>query len=91
MIGRLLGTYRIIEEIGKGGMATVYRAEQESVKRIAAVKVVSSQLLAEPDSFARFQREVDIIAHLEHPHILPIYDFGQVDESMTSLISPCAT
>jgi serine/threonine protein kinase len=79
MIGRILGGYRIIEEIGRGGMATVYRAHQESINRTAAIKVVSSQLVSDPNAFTRFQREVEIISRLEHPHILPIYDYGQVD------------
>ncbi len=75
MIGERLGVYEIVEEIGKGGMATVYKAYQANVDRHVALKVIRS-LAAEDEKHAqRFQREARLIAKLEHPHILPIYDF----------------
>ncbi|MEP7292339.1 MAG: serine/threonine-protein kinase [Chloroflexota bacterium] len=79
LIGKSLGPFEIIEEIGRGGMATVYRARQTSIKRIVAVKVLPRSLLHDPSFYERFAREVDLVAHLEHPHILPIYDYGEVD------------
>lgn len=79
LIGRTLGQFEILEEIGRGGMATVYRAKQTSINRIVAVKVLPRHLLHDPGFLERFEREVDVIAHLEHPHILPIYDYGEVD------------
>jgi serine/threonine-protein kinase len=80
LIGKVLGQYEILEEAGRGGMATVYRARQLSINRIVAVKVLPRNLLHDPGFFERFEREVDLIAHLEHPHILPIYDYGKAEE-----------
>ncbi|MBW4437593.1 MAG: protein kinase [Pleurocapsa minor GSE-CHR-MK-17-07R] len=77
--GRTLGQFEILEEIGRGGMATVYRARQKNINRDVAVKVLPRALLHDPGFYERFTREVDVIAHLEHPHILPIYDFGEVE------------
>ncbi|MDX1993060.1 MAG: serine/threonine-protein kinase [bacterium] len=74
------GAYEIIEEIGKGGMATVYRARQSSVERDVAIKVIKGSIKEDPDAIQRFQREARVIARLEHPHILPIYDFDGAHE-----------
>ena len=79
LIGKQIGQYEIIDEIGRGGMATVYRARQKSMNRTVAIKVLPRHLLHDPGFFERFEREVDVIAHLEHPHILPTYDYGQSD------------
>lgn len=78
-IGKTFGQFEILDEIGRGGMATVYRARQRSINRIVAVKVLPRALLHDPTFYERFTREVDIIAHLEHPHILPIFDYGEAD------------
>lgn len=75
MIGRSLGPYEIREEIGKGGMATVYKAYQKSIDRFVALKIIHKSIVNDPDSVLRFQREARLIARLEHPHILPVYDF----------------
>jgi len=75
MIGERIGTYEVLEEIGKGGMATVYRARQASVDRDVAIKVIRRAIAGDPEAVQRFQREARLIARLEHPHILPIYDF----------------
>lgn len=80
LIGKILGQYEILEEIGRGGMATVYRARQLSINRVVAVKVLPRHLLHDPGFFERFEREVDVVAHLEHPHILPIYDYGKAED-----------
>lgn len=77
LIGRTLGPFEILEEVGRGGMATVYRARQTSMNRIVAMKVLPRHLLHDPSFYDRFTREVEVISHLEHPHILPIYDYGQ--------------
>ncbi len=77
--GRTLGQFEIVEEIGRGGMATVYRARQKSINRMVAIKVLPRALLHDSSFYERFTREVDVIAQLEHPHILPIYDFGEVN------------
>ncbi len=80
LAGQVIDNYQLIEVMGRGGMAVVYRARQLNIERNVAVKVMSSALLGSPDFIARFKREADLIAKLEHPHILPIYDYGQVGE-----------
>ncbi|MDX2161959.1 MAG: serine/threonine-protein kinase [bacterium] len=77
--GKTLGQFEVLEEIGRGGMATVYTARQKSINRIVALKVLPPSLLHDPSFYERFTREVDVIAHLEHPHIVPIYDYGEAD------------
>src|SRR6266508_1096522 len=77
--GQMLGAYRIIGQIGKGGMATVYKAYQSSVDRYVAVKVLPSQLAESQEFATRFHQEARIIAKLEHPHILPVFDYGESD------------
>ncbi len=78
-IGKTLGQFEIIEEIGRGGMATVYRARQRSVNRIVAVKILPPSLMHDPSFLERFIREVEVITQLEHPHILPIIDYGEAE------------
>ena len=69
MIGTKLGSYEIIEELGQGGMATVYRAYQPHMERYVAVKVIRRAIVDEATTRERFQREARIIARLEHPHL----------------------
>ena len=75
MIGKKLGQYEITEEVGQGGMATVYRAYHKSMDRHVAIKIIRSNILSDKVSKERFQREAKLIAKLEHPHLLPVYDF----------------
>ena len=77
--GQMLGPYRIVHQIGQGGMASVYKAYQPSMDRNVAIKVLPSQLAESPEFTARFQQEARIIARLEHPHILPVFDYGESD------------
>jgi serine/threonine protein kinase len=77
--GQMLGLYRIISQIGRGGMATVYKAYQASIDRYVAIKVLPSQLAESKEFAARFHQEARIIASLEHPHILPVFDYGESD------------
>jgi serine/threonine-protein kinase len=79
ILGKHLGQYEVIAQIAKGGMATVYRAHQKSVGRDVAIKVLPRTLLHDDTFLERFYREVEVIAALQHPHILPIYDFGELD------------
>ncbi|MEK7327199.1 MAG: serine/threonine-protein kinase, partial [Chloroflexota bacterium] len=76
------GRYEIERELGRGGMAVVYLARDPYVKRQVAVKVLPHQFTSDPQFRARFQREAEIIAALEHPHIVPIYDYGEQDEQL---------
>jgi serine/threonine protein kinase len=79
--GALLGRYRLEERIGAGGMAEVWRALDLGLERNVALKVMSPDAVSGDASFVpRFLREAKLSARLEHPHVLPIYDFGQVDE-----------
>jgi serine/threonine protein kinase len=80
LAGQTLGQYRLVERIGRGGMATVYKAYQPSLDRYVAVKVLPTYLAHDPDFAARFRREARAIARLNHPHILPVHDFGQEGE-----------
>src|SRR5260221_3847410 len=71
-----LGPYELLEEVGRGGMATVYRAYAPSTDRFVAVKVIHRAISLDSKSMERFTREARLVARLEHPHILPVYDFN---------------
>jgi tRNA A-37 threonylcarbamoyl transferase component Bud32 len=77
--GQMLGPYRIMNQIGKGGMANVYKAYQASVDRYVAIKVLPTQLAESKEFAIRFHQEARIIAMLEHSHILPVFDYGETD------------
>ncbi len=72
-----LGEYRIVREIGRGGMGVVYEAEQESLGRRVALKVLPSHLLADAKQVRRFQREARSAARLHHTNIVPVFGVGQ--------------
>src|SRR5690349_4757229 len=75
-----IGIYEVKSELGRGGMATVYRAYDPRFEREVAVKVLPSELLhADPQFRLRFEREAKIIAQLEHSAIVPVYDVGEAD------------
>ena len=71
--------YTIVKELGRGGMATVYLAIQESFQRQVAIKVMSEQLSQDPDFSDRFQREARIVSRMNHPHIVTVHDVGVVN------------
>ena len=77
LIGKELGPYRVLEQIGAGGMATVYKAYHAAMDRHVAVKVLPEQMSANAELRRRFDREAKVIAKLEHTHILPVHDYGQ--------------
>lgn len=76
---QMVGPYRIIRQVGQGGMATVYKAYHERLDRHVAVKVMHQALLQDPTFHTRFEREAKIIARLDHPHIVPVYDYSEID------------
>ena len=80
LIGKTLNGYEVIRLIGRGGMASVYEARQISMNRSVALKVLPRHLIENEQFLQRFHREVRIIAQLEHRNIIPVYDFGEVDE-----------
>ena len=75
-IGTVLGRYRLLEKAGVGGMSEVFRAEDETLKRIVAVKVILGPVAADSTFRERFLREARLVAGLEHPNILPVFDYG---------------
>lgn len=79
LVGTTLGRYEILEKIGQGGMAHVYKAYQPGLNRFVAIKVVLPSLAEEVDFAERFQREAQAVARLNHPNILQVYDFGTHD------------
>ncbi len=74
-----IGRYQIKAELGHGGMSVVYLAHDPVIGRDVAIKVLLSNLSSQPAARARFEREARIVAALEHPAIVPIYDFGEQD------------
>ncbi|MFY9424305.1 MAG: protein kinase, partial [Bacillota bacterium] len=77
MVGRLLGgRYRVLDKVGEGGMAVVYKAQCTLLNRIVAVKVLKSQYGNDADFVERFKREAQAAASLSHPNIVNIYDVG---------------
>ncbi len=85
LIDQTLDGYRIIEQIGLGGMATVFKAYQSSMDRYVALKIISTHLAQDSTFVQRFQQEARVIAKLEHAHILPVYDHGE-DEGYLYLV-----
>jgi serine/threonine protein kinase/Flp pilus assembly protein TadD len=76
-IGENVGQYRIIEQLGQGGMATVYKAYHASLDRYVALKVLHPAFNEDQSFISRFQREARVVAKLEHPNIVPIYDYSE--------------
>lgn len=76
-IGENVGPYRIISQLGQGGMATVYKAYHASLDRYVAIKVLHTAFKEDPTFTARFAREARVLAKLEHTNIVPIYDFAE--------------
>ncbi|MBI5955164.1 MAG: serine/threonine protein kinase [Chloroflexi bacterium] len=76
-IGENVGPYRIIEQLGQGGMATVYKAYHASLDRYVALKVLHPAFNEDQTFTMRFQREARVVAKLEHPCIVPIYDYSE--------------
>ncbi|MBZ5635275.1 MAG: serine/threonine-protein kinase [Acidobacteriia bacterium] len=80
-VGDKLGHYEVISLLGNGGMGEVYRARDTTLKRDVALKVLPATFLADPDRMARFQREAQVLASLDHPNIGPIYGIADSADS----------
>ncbi|MEO6325222.1 MAG: protein kinase, partial [Thermoanaerobaculia bacterium] len=87
MAGRMLGRYRLESLLGQGGMAQVYKAADSKLGRVVAVKVILPAHASDAHFMERFLREARVVASLEHPNILPIYDFGE-DDGSAFLVMP---
>jgi serine/threonine protein kinase len=79
LIGTMLGQYRVVEKIGQGGMAHVFKAYQPTLDRFVAIKVLSPVMAEEPGFIERFQREAQAVARMHHPNIVQVHDFGTQD------------
>src|SRR5689334_1272825 len=73
--GQTIRGYELHEVIGEGGFATVYRAVQTAVGREVAIKVILPEHANQPEFIRRFEVEAQVVARLEHPHIIPLYDY----------------
>jgi serine/threonine protein kinase len=80
LTGKQLGPYQVVEPLGEGGMAAVYKAYQPSMERYVALKILPGRLTNKLEFMGRFEQEAKILAQLQHPHILPVFDYGQADD-----------
>jgi serine/threonine protein kinase len=80
LIGEDLGNYHILEEVGRGGMATVFRAVDLDSDQEVAIKILSPYVAQEPKFKARFEQEINVLLNLQHPNIVPVLDYGEIDE-----------
>ncbi|MDW8277445.1 MAG: protein kinase [Anaerolineales bacterium] len=87
LTGRQFGPYQIVAPLGEGGMAAVYKAYQPSMERYVALKVLPRQMAQSEEFLARFRREARLLAQLQHPHILPVFDYGEAD-GYTYIVMP---
>jgi len=75
--GTRLGSYEVVAALGAGGMGEVYRATDSALKRSVAIKVLPAAMAGDADRLARFQREAEVLAALNHPNIAQIYGIGE--------------
>jgi serine/threonine protein kinase len=79
LTGKQFGQYQIVAPLGEGGMAAVYKAYQPAMERHVAIKVLPRHMTSSAEFVNRFRREARLVAQLQHPHILPVFDYGEQD------------
>jgi len=77
LVGHTLGAYQLVERLGQGGMATVYKAFEPALDRYVAIKILPQFFARDPNFMQRFRREAKAIAQLNHPNIVPIHSYGE--------------
>ena len=77
--GTQFGRYQLIELLGRGGMGEVWRAHDTTIDRVVALKMLLPHYAQDPDFDKRFRREARTAARLDDPHVVPIYDVGEID------------
>lgn len=82
LIGQTIGPYHILEQVGRGGMTVVYRARDLAGERDVALKVLSPYIAHDPMFQARFRREIQVLQGIQHPNVVPIFDFGEVEGTL---------
>ncbi|MBL7164037.1 MAG: protein kinase [Anaerolineales bacterium] len=80
LVGHTLGAYQLVERLGQGGMATVYKAYEPVLDRYVAIKILPQFFARDPSFSHRFRREARAVAQLDHPNIVPIFSFGEEGE-----------
>ena len=82
-----IGRYRVIRLLGRGGFGTVYLAQDDALRRPVAIKVPNPERVAGPEDVAVYLAEAQVLAQLDHPHIVPVYDVGRTDDGLCYVVS----
>lgn len=85
LIGKTIGNYELVQQLGRGGMAVVYKAYQKPLQRYVAIKVLHADVASDETFLVRFQREAHSVARLRHPNIVEVHDFG-VEAGLSYLV-----
>ena len=91
MIGNALGPYQIVALLGEGGMGEVYRARDTKLNREVALKILPEVFTTDADRLARFKREAQVLASLNHPNIAAIYGFEDSHSTIHALVMELVT
>src|SRR5512134_3597282 len=87
LTGKHLGPYQVVVPLGEGGMAAVYKGYHPAMERYVALKILPRQFASDPQFVSRFKQEARLLAQIQHPHILPVFDYGEAD-GYTYLLMP---